>query len=124
MRTMRLMIVALTLMALIPVTGAFAAINCGDPNDLGGGNVEMMVTATNGNFNGVAAGAVEGGVVISLNDCAVGVASCTWSAQGVPAGPTPQSAIVAFRDGDNMTVECMLTDADGLPAELVEFSVN
>lgn len=125
MRFKGLAIIALTLMVLAPATGAFAVVTCGAANDLGGGNVEMLVTAGVGNFNGVTLDMEVGGAVVSFNDCAVGQASCTFSVQGIPGGALPQSGSIAFRDeGGPPPVVCEITDADGLPVELVEFSVE
>ena len=126
MRTKNLTIVALALMALITTTGAFATITCGPPNDLGGGNVEQTVTsnAISGIIGIGGPPIVVGNVTFSPGTCtSPGLSSCTWSAQGDPGGALPQSATVDFFDADG-NQDCVITDYDGLPVELIEFSVE
>jgi len=85
----------------------------------------MFVTSTivGPGFTNVQAGATEGGVTIDLGSCAVGQNTCTWGAQGTPGGPLPQSAEVAFQDADGLQT-CTISAVNGLPVELIEFSVE
>jgi len=124
MRIKNLAIVALTVMALVSATGAFATITCGPITDNGGGSVDMTVSTDNGTFNSATEVGNVGGVMFSAGTCSgPGLMTCTWNATGTP-GLTPQSITINFTSTGGDDMDCTLSDGDGLPVELVEFSVE
>lgn len=128
MRTIgRATLVAFLLTVMIPA-GASAVITCGSPFPSPGGPdgfilISVVSTVLGAGFTDVTPGMTEGGVTINPGTCSVGSNTCVWGAQGIPGGPLPQSAEVAFTDADETKV-CRITDADGLPVELIDFSVE
>jgi hypothetical protein len=106
--------------ALLSATGAFATVTCGTPVDNGGGSVSQTVTSTNTMVGVVFEG--TGGATGSNGTCIMATSECTWEAQGTP-GAGPQTVTATFTDDDG-EFPCTVTNDDGLPVELVEFSVE
>jgi len=122
MRIKSLAIVAFAGMALASATGAFATVTCGTPVQTAPGVVEMQVT-TDAVFVFLVVVEDTGGVTVDSGDCVPGVSSCTWQGIGTP-GLTPQSITANIVDSAGGSADCTMTDGDGLPVELIEFSVE
>jgi hypothetical protein len=115
---------------VLAVAPAQATVTCGVPVDNGAGQVDITVT-TDATFVTVSAqggdtGQVTETVVSSddapFNSCGVGDASCTFSLQGT--GGVAQTWTRSFDDTGSSATPCTVTEADGLPVELLSFSVE
>jgi len=121
---------------LMALPCADAAITCGAPIATGTPNeFEVTVTTSNANFTSVGAAVLTGGVTETGETSDVGApacqstppaqadSSCTFTVLGV-AGGGPQSWSRSFQDGGLGATVCSLDNDDGLPVELVSFSVE
>jgi len=126
MRNKRLAIVALSLMVLVSATGVFALPTCGAVTDMTGGLIGQTVNAEGGAILvSIAVNIIVGGVVFDTGTCpGVGLTSCEWTGQGTPGGGVQSISVGVADNGATGITTCTLTNGDGLPVELIEFSVG
>lgn len=112
-------------------TSAQATVTCGTPVDNGGGQVDITVS-TDGTFQNVSPQGGDVGLVtevtITSDDppsgtCGATDTTCTFSLQGTPGGG-PQTWNRSFDDTGFGGTPCSVSDLDGLPVELLSFSVE
>jgi len=116
MRIKGLAIVALTLMALVSATGAFALPTCGAVNDMGAGLVGQTVNAEGGaTLTSIVESGNVGGVVFDANTCVGGgLTDCEFTGQGTPNGGV-QSLSVDVTDNGAAGPASQTDDASQVP---------
>jgi hypothetical protein len=108
-------------------TPELTEITCGASTALGQGTVEMEVVAKGWKMTGPHLVSADGPVTLDPHECTAVEDekwSCRWRCTGQPGFDGPQSLRVRFDQIDGNSVECAVAAVQGLPVELVGFSVE
>ncbi len=121
---LRKAMIMLVVFVLLPATQAFATVTCTKTNQVDPNSIEVTITSDHGGgFTGsmnetlVNAGRVFGAGCLPF----VGSVSCVITLNQTAPGPASWSADISDADGTTM---CAFDNSDGLPVELISFSIE